>query len=506
MKMGKWVLAAAAPLLTCWLSGCGDFWQAPTSTSSSFALTNSGNLTVTPGASIGNTSTITVTPANSFTGTVDLSCAVTPPSGASNATTCSLSPTSVDISSTTALTSVLTATTSSSTTAGAYQIAVTGVSGSVAATTSVCVEVSSSTSASCSSGSTTSGVFYVLNQTTDQIVALSISSGKLNTIGAVTLQAAHPYAIAVAPNDQFLYVSTPIGVYLYTIGSNGALTLGNGGTRISSDPATTMLVDATNSWLVEAISGSTQLGALNVVSTGTNAGTLVSTTAQLFTGGLPASTVTQLAISPGDSSSCGSCYLFVGMGTGGTEIINFNPANSNPFGNSGHINLLNSGGGDNAVAVDPTNRLLYIGESDALPSATQSGGLRVFTISSAGVTPLAGSPYASGGIGPSSIQPTADGNYVYIANLSVSGSSDDNIAGFSVTSTALTSIGSAVTAGPTGQIGLAQDSTGSFLLAVDFAGNPDLEAYTISSGTLTSILSVATGTDPVGAVAIAAAP
>jgi DNA-binding beta-propeller fold protein YncE len=196
------------------------------------------------------------------------------------------------------------------------------------------------------------------------------------------------------------------------------------------------------------------------------------------------------------------------MGSGGTEFVLFNPGNANPFGGYGHFNVLNSNGGDNAVAVDPTtNRLLYVGESNALPSATQTGGLRVFTIASTGLTELtsAGSPYAVGGVGPSSILPSLDGNYVYVANQSVSGSTTGNIASFSVTSTALTSIGTAA-AGPSGKLGLAEDSTGSYLLAVDFAGSPDLQAYTMSAGTLTSVLSVTTGTDPVGATAIAAAP
>ena len=379
----------------------------------------------------------------------------------------------------------------------------TGVSGSVAATTTVCVEVSSSTSATCSSTASTSGVFYVLNQTTNQIVALSISSGQLTTIGATTLPPTLPSAIAVAPNGKFLYVSTAGGIYLYTIGSNGTLTLGNGGQSISQDPAGAMQVDATNSWLVDAISGTTELFAIAI-----NPNTGVLATAgeaeQPFT--LPAATPTQLAISPNDSSTCTDCYVFVGMGTGGTEAIHFNPSSANPFGTAGTIKVLNSGGGDNAVAVDPTNRLLYVGESVAL-SATQSGGLRVFTIAAGGVTELtsAGSPYASEGTGPSAILPTSDGKYVYIANRSVSGSSTGNIAGFSVATSGLTSIG-AVAAGPSGQIGLAEDSTSSYVLAVDFVGGPDLEAYTMSSGTLTSVLSVATGTDPVGAGAIAAAP
>jgi 6-phosphogluconolactonase (cycloisomerase 2 family) len=399
---------------------------------------------------------------------------------------------------------MLTATTAAATTLGAYTITVTGVSGSVAETTPVCVEIATSSSATCSATGGAGGNFYVLNQTTNQIAALSISSGQLNSIGAVLLPAPLPLAIAVAPNGQFLYVSTANGIYLYAIGSGGALTLGNGGVAIAQDQASAMQVDSTNSWLVEAVSGTTQLYAINVISTGANAGTLVSAneTKQPFT--LPAATPTQLAISPGDSSSCGDCYVFVAMGAGGTEIINFNPSSANPFGASNTIGLANSGGGANTVAVDPRNRLLYVGESDA-HSGTQTGGLRVFTIASTGVTPISGFPYATGGTGPISILPTADGNYVYVANQSVSGSSTDNIEGFSVTASSLTLVGTTA-AGPTGRIGLAEDSTGSYLLAVDFAGNPDLEAYTMSSGTLTSVLSVATGTDPVGAFAIAAAP
>jgi hypothetical protein len=511
MKMGKWarlLLLAAAPALVGFLTGCGDFWQAPGGGgSTSFTLTNSGAITVSPGATSGNTSTISVTPSNSFTGTVTLSCAVTTsPSGAASIPTCNLNPTSVTISGTTAQTSTLTADTTSATTTGAYQVTVSGVSGSVTETTTVCVEVTTSPTGNCSSNAGTSGVFYVLNQTTDQVVAMSISSGQLTTIGAVTLPSPQPLAIAVAPGPgaPFLYVSTANGIYLYAINSNGSLTLGNNGTAISTDPAYTMQVDATNSWLVETVSGVAQLNAIAINS---SSGLLATAGEREQSIALPASTPTQLAISPNDSSSCTSCYVFVGMGASGTAVVPFNPGNASPFGSVSHFNVKNSGG-DNAVAVDPSNRLLYVGESDALPSSTQSGGLRVFAIASNGVTELtsAGSPYAVGGTGPSAILPTSDGNYVYVANGSVGGSSTGNIAGFSVSSTALASIGSAATAGARGHLSLAEDPTGTFLLAVDFAGSPDLEAYTMSAGTLTSVLSDPTGTDPVGAIAIAAAP
>jgi hypothetical protein len=60
-------------------------------------------------------------------------------------------------------------------------------------------------------------------------------------------------------------------------------------------------------------------------------------------------------------------------------------------------------------------------------------------------------------------------------------------------------------------IGLAEDNEDNFVLAVSTggstsSGDPDLEAYTMSSGALTAAISSKTGTDPVGAVAIAAAP
>ena len=497
MKMGKWawLLLAAAPLVA-GLAGCGDFWQAP-SGSTSFTLTNSGAITVSPGATTGNTATITVTPSSSFTGTVALTCAVTAPSGASNATTCGLSSSSLTFSTSTAQTSTLTATTQSGTTAGDYTLTVTGTSGTVSETTSVCVDVTTSTTGNCSSASGTSGVFYVLNQETNQVVAMSIASGKLTTIGSLTLPTAHPIAIAVAPNGNFLYVSTVGGIYLYTIGSGGALQLGNGGSVISQDLAYTMQVDSTNSWLVDAVSGSTQLAAI-AINSSTGVLATASESEQYFT--LPASTPVQLAISP---SSCTNCYVFVAMGDGGTEAIHFSPTNANPFVGATHYVVLHSGG-DNAIAVDPSNRLLYVGEADALPTATQSGGLRVFSIGST-IAELAGSPYTSGGTGPSAIAPTSDGNYVYVGNQAVSGSSSDNIASFSVSTTALTSI-STVTAGPSGPLGLAVDSTGNYLMAVDSAGSPDLDAYTMSSGTLTSALTGTTGTDPVQAVAIAAAP
>ena len=83
-----------------------------------FALTNSGDIAVSPGATTGNTSTVTVTPSGGFTGAVALSCAMTTsPAGAVDLPTCSLASASVTISGTTVQTDKLTIGTTPATTA-----------------------------------------------------------------------------------------------------------------------------------------------------------------------------------------------------------------------------------------------------------------------------------------------------------------------------------------------------------------------------------------------------
>ena len=106
-----------------------------------FALTNSGNISVTAGATTGNTSTITITPSNGFTGAVNLTCAVTGPAGATSPATCSFASGTVTVTGATALTDTLTVATTSTTTTGTYTVTATGTSGAITQTTTVTVNV-----------------------------------------------------------------------------------------------------------------------------------------------------------------------------------------------------------------------------------------------------------------------------------------------------------------------------------------------------------------------------
>ena len=356
-----------------------------------------------------------------------------------------------------------------------------------------------------------SGVFYVLNQTTKQLVAYYISTGTLEQVsGSPYSLSSAPNCIAIAPGGGFLYIGTVSGIYLYTIGSDGALTIGNGGAVISSDIASAMQVSG--SWLIDAFSpaaGSVQLDAIPInASTGAYTGTGPEPS-QAFN--VTSASIAQMALSPDGTN------LFVALGAGGTIVVPFTTGNSNPLGSTASvISPANSGGSALSVAVDPTDRLFYIGETLAVSS---SGGLRVFNYSSLGTgtpravpTQITGSPIASGGLSPHAILPIASGGYVYVAN-GQGNTGSGNVTWFpiSVSGTTYTiAAGSHINAGIV-PMGLAEDSDDNFVLAISnggstASGDPDLEAYTMSSGALTAAIVSATGTDPVGAVAVEALP
>jgi len=355
-------------------------------------------------------------------------------------------------------------------------------------------------------GTTTlsSGDIYVLNVATSQMVGLYVNTGTLTALAGspYTLSAA-PIAITVAPSNAFLYVSTLGGIFVYTINtSSGELTLGNSGQPISSDPATSMQVDATNTWLVEGVSGSSNLFAIHVNAT---TGVLASNTEQ--TVALPSSSLQQVAISPDDT------YVLAAMGSGGTATLAFNPNNANPFGTLGNIGVKNVSGAALSVAFDPiptgstAPRLFYIGETVAT-SGSNTGGLRAFNFSTK--QEISGSPYAIGGLAPYSILPFSTGDFVYVASRQTSSGATGVIAGFSVTSASsaftLTALGSTFATGTNPQA-IVEDNTHSFVFAADFGGNPDLIGYTIdttTAGNLDQVISNSTGTDPVQAGAVAA--
>lgn len=355
---------------------------------------------------------------------------------------------------------------------------------------------------------TASGNFYILNQTATNIVGYNIASGgSLTSIGNPTTLSVAPSAIAFAPGGGFLYVGTLAGTYVYTVNSStGALTIANSGNVISTDPALAMQIDPSGKWLV--VAGTTvELIAIPIDTS----------TGLLGTGGeqhvnMPAATVQQLTISPDGNN------VFIAMGSNGTVIIPFNASNANPLGSSFvQAKVKNTDGSALTVAVDAQNAVFYVGETIGNGSGTE-GLLRVFNYSALpAATEVSGSPYQSGGLAPHAILSVLNGSTsnVYVANWATGGASSGNVAAFTLTSTGTTTITyslssvSAPVAVGINPVALAADNTGTYLLAVSNGGKPDLAAFSFDAttvGALDSVTTSTTGSDPVGAWAIAAAP
>lgn len=331
-------------------------------------------------------------------------------------------------------------------------------------------DVSTTSSSTVTSTTLSSGYFYMLDSATSQIIVFEIESGTLTEIASYAPPST-PLAMAVAPDNDFLLVSTSSGIYSYAI-SDGALTLDTA--AISSDPAVAMQVDADSEWLIET-SATGYLYVIPVLASSGEADSSRSTAEVAFSN----TAVNQIAVAPNDK------YVFVACGTSGTLAYSFSPSSSDPIGSSAYatIDPVNtSDGAALSVAVDPSTRLLYIGESAATSSG---GGLRAYTIGTSGaLTALSDSPRYSGGTGPHAILPKSTGDYVYVANWD--GTSAGNITGFKISDSdseyTLTKLSSSVATGIE-PMSLAEDSNENFVLAASKSGSPYFDAYFFDSDT-----------------------
>ncbi len=307
------------------------------------------------------------------------------------------------------------------------------------------------------------------------------------------------------------FTSAPSGgIFLYTVNtSSGQLTLGNSGQPISSDPATNMQVDPTNT-----LARGRCFGDLEPVCDSCE---LIHGSARLQHGG-DRGVAEHNWTEPDCAASCSFSRRYFRAGRHGFSSarpsIPFNPNNANPFGTVGTIGVKNATGAALSVAFDPipagstAPRLFYIGETVATSGSSNTGGLRAFNFST--TQEISGSPFAISGLAPYSILPFSTGDYVYVVSRQTSSSQTGVIAGFSIVSAnsafTLTALGSTFATGINPQA-IVEDNTHAFVFAVNFGGTPDLNGYTLDTthaGYLDQVITSATGTDPVQAGAMAA--
>jgi 6-phosphogluconolactonase len=346
---------------------------------------------------------------------------------------------------------------------------------------------SSGTGGTGGTGTTGTGDYaYVTNDLagSDYVSEYTVGTGALTAISGSPFNLNYvPVAIKVSPNNNFLYVAAApgtnyAGIWMYTIGSTGAL---SGGTEVvSRSNIAAMDISPDGNFLYTIDSGT----GLILSQYGLNTSTGAVTTSQTFTtpGGssltgcaleLTLTPVTQscsVAVSPSGN------YVGVSLGAtgGGTSTVIYPYSSSLGITQASYTGAISSGSalvGDFSLAFD-NNGYLYIARTAALASY---GGLSG--------NPSAGTAYTSFTTSdtPRGVVLSTGYNYVYTAD---EGSS--HISAFGISNGALTALNSTIQ-GPASVSALGVDRSGVYLLAAGYNATNGLQLFTITSAGLTAI-------------------
>ena len=340
------------------------------------------------------------------------------------------------------------------------------------------------------SGSASGDYLYVGNIGTNPltIAGFSIASSALSDVSGSPFEVSlEPTALAITPDDTYLYLGSAAGgIYVFTIGSNGSISLANNGSPVATGITPSVLrVDPSGKFVIGGSSFAGQAFVYQIESGG--ALTPISSSVVTLNSSAP---VTDLEVSPSGA------YVFASVGTGGIYEMSFNSGTGAMAQINGVLNPKNNNAADMGLAVSPSGNFLFAAE-------TVTGGVRVFSIGTNGVlTETSGSPYTTN-TGAWAVLVDSTGSYVYVANRTAG-----TVSAFLLTNSgALTAVsGSPFTTG-TLPVAMVEDKSKAYIAVICAGGSPDLQVFSISSttpGALTSLATAKTGTDPTEATSIAA--
>ena len=345
------------------------------------------------------------------------------------------------------------------------------------------------------SGTNSGDYLYVGNLAADNIGAFTFASSALTSLsGSPFTGSIAPVALAITPNNNYLYVSsgdaTGIGeIYVYPIDSDGAL--GSGSLAGNVGPAA-LKADTSGDWLIGV---DPYLGDAYVLQIDTSTGTVTQLSSSTVT--LPNCTPTAMAgLSPGLAITSDDSYVYASCGTAGIYALSFD-SSSGALTYVGQLGPKKSGGADSGLALATDSS----GDNYLLAAETVTNGVRVFSIDSGSgnFTEVSGSPFSTG-TGPDAVLVDSTDSYAYVANRT-----NGTISGFTIgAGGALTAISGSPFATGSLPVALVEDNSNTYIAAICYGGSSDLETYTIGTGgALVSFKSAATGTDPTEASSIA---
>ena len=335
---------------------------------------------------------------------------------------------------------------------------------------------------------------YVLNQTTKSVGGFVVGTGTLKAVNnSPIVLGSQPFAEVVTPNDAFLYVAGQASISLYLINSDGSLSAPSGGAVQNAVTAASLAVSPDGQWLIALDSLTQQLDIYQInATTGALTAAAGSPAAYSIPSGAGQWQPSMVQVSPDGT------LIFAALGTAGDAAFTFNTTTGLAT-SSQYLPNVNASTGDYGLAVDPKTAYLYIARSGT------NGGVGVYTIGAGGaLNSVTGSPFAAGS-GTFSVTLDSTGTYVYAANRTTGTISGYTItAGTTPAGLTLTPLSGSPYASGVSVQSLGIDRTGKYLLAAAVGGGPDLTMYSFditTPGKLDPATSINTDTDPAGAIA-----
>ncbi len=339
-------------------------------------------------------------------------------------------------------------------------------------------------------GSSSGDYVYVVNQTTDTLSEFSVGAGTLTTVAGspIALVAGlAPASVAVSRANSFVYVGGNGAISAYSIGTGGALTAVNGGAAATAN-FVSLETSPDGQWLL-GLDSLTQSIYVYKINTSSGALTLNSTATFTAPGG---GTAAQRSIRISPSAA----FVAAALGPGGDVLFTFNTTTGVLTQTAG-VQLL-TGFQDNSVVFDANSAFLFVARYGG---TSGSGGISSYSVSSAGLLTVV-QTLAAGGNAPYGLLLDATGAYMYAANRG-----DGTVSGYSVTNGNLTGLPSSPFAAGASPLALVEDNSKKYVIGVAAGGSSDVTLYAfdaVTNGKLDAVGVIASGSDPAGAVAVAA--
>jgi 6-phosphogluconolactonase len=336
-------------------------------------------------------------------------------------------------------------------------------------------------------GGANGNVTYVINTVTNTVSGFTVGTGTLTNAPGMPFQLGYtPQAAVVTIPNTVLYVAGPGSIYAYFINSDGSLSVPAAGAAQVIEFALSLDVTPDGNWLIALDGTTTQLDIYQINQ---------STGALVLSSTVPFSIANAQVLPKMVKVAPNGALIFASLGTGGDLVFTFNTSTGATVSVLA-LNPISTQTSDNGLAIDSTSTHLYIARSGS------NGGLAEYTIGTNGssLTPVTGSPFAAGSQ-PLAVTLDPTNTYAYVAN-----GTDATISAYTVGNGIGVPVAGSPFASGASVRALTLDKTGKYLMAVAFAGAPDLTMYSISAtvaGGLTQTATSQTGTDPAGAWAVA---